>query len=127
MKKLLMILFLLTGITVAGHAQITKKSPEQRAAHITKALSKKLNLTADQASQINAFFLAQATKMDSIKSVSTDKKANHQAKKSIALNTQQQVMAVLNSDQQQQFTQWEQMKKEKHKAKKAQVTTPEQG
>jgi hypothetical protein len=118
MKKLILVASFIVGLNVMAHAQITQKSPEQRAGHITKVLQKRLNLTADQANQVNTAFLAQATRMDSLKSnLSTDKKENHLTAKRIMLTTKKQVYSVLNDTQKQQFAAWEKMRKEKHKEK----------
>ena len=128
MKKLSLLILFIAGLNLAAMAQFTKKSPEQRAAHATKSLSKILNLTSDQASKVNAIFLAQATQMDSLKSdPSADKKGSHLAKKSIKLSTDKQLMAVLNSDQQKQYLQWEKMKKAGHHDKKSATEPPVQG
>jgi hypothetical protein len=56
MKKLSLLILFIAGLNFAAMAQFTKKSPEQRAAHATKSLSKILNLTSDQASKVNAIF-----------------------------------------------------------------------
>jgi hypothetical protein len=126
MKKLLLLLFFLTGLSLIANAQITQKSPEQLAAHITKVLSKRLNLTADQASQVNSAFLNQATRIDSLKNnPSIDPKINNLTRRSILLLTQKQVLSVLNDEQKTQFIEWEKMKKEKHNTKKAESQTPD--
>ena len=126
MKKLLLILSFIIGLSVMANAQITQKSPEQRAAHITKVLSKRLNLTADQASQINSAFLNQATRMDSLKNnPSIDQKINNLTRRSILLFTQKEVISVLNDEQKKQFIEWEKMKKEKHNEKKAENPSPD--
>ncbi len=120
MKKILILFALVTLFSTIANAQMVQKSPDQRAAHITKALTKKLNHTADQASQVNSIFLAQANQMDSLKNnPSQDTEGNKLARKSIALNTKQQVLAILNEQQKQQFMDWEKMKKEKHHEKKS--------
>ena len=101
------------------HAQTAKKSPDQRAAHITKVLQKRLNLTTDQAQQTNAIYLAQASKMDSLKSnQSPDKKLNHLTERTIMMSTHLQMMAILNNTQKQQYTDFESAIKERKKAKK---------
>jgi hypothetical protein len=118
MKKLILVASFVIGFSVAADAQITQKTPQQRADHITKVLQKQLNLTDDQSKQINNAYLTQATRMDSLKSnLSTNKKQNHLATRSIYLSTEQNVIAMLNDNQKQQFLTWEKMKKEKHQEK----------
>ena len=120
MKKILVLLGLVAIFSTVTNAQTMKKSPDERAAHMTKALSKKLNLSADQSSRINSIFFSQASQMDSLQNnPSQDIEGNKLARKSIAVNTKQQVLAVLNDQQKQQFMDWEKIKKEKHREKKA--------
>jgi hypothetical protein len=119
MKKLILAASFIIGLSVMAHAQNVKKSPEQRANHITKALQKKLDLRPDQASQINTIIFNQATRMDSLRSnPSADQKGNRMAARVIMLSTQKQVMAVLDDNQKQKFMDWEKMRKEKHKEMK---------
>ncbi|SHN06970.1 hypothetical protein [Mucilaginibacter sp. OK098] len=121
MKKLILLVSFITGLSLMAGAQITKKSPEQRAAHLTKALQKRLNLSQDQATQVHTVFLTEVTRMDSLKSnPSSNKKANQLSAKSIKLEAKKQVIAVLNDSQNQKFAAWEKMRKEKHKQKQAQ-------
>ena len=127
MKKFILLFSFIAGLSLAANAQTAKKSPEQRAAHITKALQKRLNLSQQQAVQINQALLTQATRIDSLKSnPSADKKSNQLAAKSIRLAAQTQVVAVLNDEQKQKFAAWEKAMKQKHKEKKAHKDT-EQG
>ncbi|MDB5091411.1 MAG: hypothetical protein JWR09_5405 [Mucilaginibacter sp.] len=127
MKKLILIASFIIGIGFMVSAQVTKKTPEQRAAHQTKALQKRLNLSQEQATQVHTVFLTEITRMDSLKSnLSNDKKANQLNAKSIKLEAKKQVIAVLNDSQKQKFATLEKMRKEKHKQKQAQ-RVPEQG
>ena len=126
MKKLLLMLSFVIGINAIANAQMMKKSPEKRAAHMTKALTKKLSLTTDQANQVNSILLVQATKMDSLKAnPSMDKKSDNMTRKTIVLSTKKNILAVLNPDQKARFEQWEKAKMEKRNEKKAQVIAPD--
>ncbi|WP_259071434.1 hypothetical protein HDF24_25925 [Mucilaginibacter sp. X4EP1] len=130
MKKLILILSLVSGTFMIASAQtsalpVTQKSPEQRAAHITKALQKRLNLTADQAQQVNTIYFNRATRIDSLKNnLSVDKRLNHLTAHTIALQSKQQLFAVLSPDQQKQFQDWQQMRKQRHLAEKQPATNP---
>ena len=105
---------------MANAQVVSKRSPEKRAAHITKALTKKLNLTQEQASKVNTVFLAQAARMDSLRSnKSTDKKANQLAAHSIKLDARKQVVAILNDDQKVKFAAWEKHHRRHHKERSA--------
>jgi len=127
MKKLILIASFIIGIGFMASAQISKKTPEQRAAHQTKALQKQLSLSQDQATKVHTALFTAATRLDSLKSnPSSDKKANQLSAKSIKLEAKKQVIAVLNDSQKQKFAALEKMRKEKHKQKQAQ-RVPEQG
>lgn len=121
MKKLILIASFIMGLGFMADAQVTKKSPEQRAAHHTKVLQKKLNLSQEQATQVNAVFLTQATRMDSLKNStpSTDKKGRQLAVKSIRLATKKQVLAILNDEQKTKFAAWQKKHREKHQERRA--------
>jgi hypothetical protein len=126
MKKIILMLSFIIGISVVANAQDHHKSPEQRAQHMTRRLTKMLKLSQEQAAQVNTVFMQQATRMDSLKSnMSADRKANHLTRRSIMLSTKQQVVAVLNDSQKQQFMAWEKMRKERHKEKRPPVVTPQ--
>ena len=119
MKKLILLAAIVLGSVLAASAQVTEKSPEQRAAHMTKMLQKRLNLTADQAQQINAIYLTQATRIDSLKTnKSPDQKLNRMSARTITMATHEHVMAILNDQQKQQFTALEASMKEKRMAKR---------
>ena len=122
-----MLFIIVTAFNVVANAQIAQKSPEKRAAHMTRALQKRLNLTADQSSQINSGFLTQVTRMDSLKgSQLTDKRAFNYSRKQIMHSSRQQIMSVLSSDQQKQFMELKKAKKEKHFEKKSAMMNSQQ-
>jgi hypothetical protein len=127
MKKLILIVSFIIGLGFMANAQISKKTPEQRAAHQTKALQKHLSLSQDQATKVHAALFTAATRLDSLKSnPSGDKKANKLSAKSIKLEAKKQVLSVLTDTQKQKFAAMEKMRKEKHKQKQVQ-RVPEQG
>ncbi|MEO6632428.1 MAG: hypothetical protein ABIN13_11915 [Mucilaginibacter sp.] len=121
MKKLVLAVAFVLGVSCMANAQhMSKKSPEERAAHITKALTKRLSLTQEQATQVNAMFLTQATRMDSLKNASpADKDGRHLAARSIRLATKKQVFAVLTDEQKTKFAAWEKKHKGKHQERRA--------
>ncbi len=119
MKKLILMISFLTGFAVVSSAQVNQRSPDQQATHMTKMLQKRLNLSADQTSQVNAIMLSNATRLDSLKSnMSADMKTNHLTRKTIMLATDQKLYTVLNDDQRKTYTELKEMRKEKHKAQK---------
>ncbi len=116
MKKLLLVAGLLAGSVMFANAQIlTKKSPDKRVTHQLKALQKNLNLDAAQAEKINTILLARATKVDSLKANTADKKANRQAIKALMQTSDEQVNAILTADQQKTYVQLKESRKAKMK------------
>jgi hypothetical protein len=115
MKKALLIAGLLAGSVLFANAQILDKSPEKRVSHQMKALQKNLNLDANQSEKINSILLARATKVDSLKANSSDKKANKKALKALAQTSEEKVVAILNADQQKSYAKLKEMRKEKAK------------
>ena len=105
MKKLFLILMLSAGTVVFANAQTkAPKTPEQRAQHATQALTKKLNLSADQSTKVSAIMANRAAQVDSLRAhKSTDRKANMQARKAIAFKTDADLKGVLTADQQTQY------------------------
>ena len=120
MKKLILMLTLLTGLSAAAFAKDRDKSPEKRAAHITKMLKKKLKLSADQTVQVNSIMLTQAIKMDSLKNnlSPNDKRLNKLSRRSIMLNTDDNLNYVLNAEQKKAYESWKAEHKEKMQARK---------
>lgn len=120
MKKLVLIIALVTGLNVLANAQQqTAKTPAQKAAHKTQNLQKKLNLTTSQTKQVNALFLTEATRLDSLKAHKTDKKTNKAAYKTIHAQTDQKLNTILTADQKKAFADLKAAKKAKHDQKKA--------
>ncbi|MDB5140158.1 MAG: hypothetical protein JWR12_2074 [Mucilaginibacter sp.] len=123
MKKLILIVSFIAGLGALANAQALNtaaqhKLPEQRAAHITKVMQKRFNLSQEQAQQVNAAFVTQATRMDSLRNnPSANKKENHLAARGIMLGTEKQVVAILNPTQKEQFMTWVKMRKPKRMEK----------
>jgi protein CpxP len=122
MKKIILLAAFIIGSALAALAQggqMAQKSPEQRADHMTKMLTKRLGLSPDQSQQIHGIYLSQATRLDSIKAnVSPDKKTNRMTARTVVLSTHEHVMAILNDTQKKQFADIEAMAKQRKMAKK---------
>ncbi|RVT97280.1 hypothetical protein EOD41_19135 [Mucilaginibacter limnophilus] len=101
-----------------------KKTPQQRAEMLTGKLKEKLNLSADQTTKVNSILLARASKVDSIRTAnsSADKKQNRGAFKGIFKDTDAQLNAVLNADQQKAYADWKAEHKKHFKNKRADKT-----
>ncbi len=120
MKKLILIIALVTGLNVLANAQQQPtRTPAQRAAHKTQNLQKKLMLTSSQTKQVNALFLTEATRMDSLKAHKADKKTNKATRKLIQAQTDQKLNTILTADQKKAFADLKAAKKAKHDQKKA--------
>ncbi|MEO6521209.1 MAG: hypothetical protein ABIN91_06015 [Mucilaginibacter sp.] len=128
MKKLMLALFLITGITAFAKAQDTtrvKKTPEERAAQMTKLMQKKLNLTADQTTKISAILAERAIQMDEPKMKGV--KGGRLVKMKAMADADKKINAVLTPDQQKQYADMEAKVKEKaldRRKVKMQETTP---
>jgi len=104
MKKLMLALFLITGITAFAKAQDTtkvKKTPEERATQMTKRLQQKLNLTADQTTKISAILTERATQMDEPKMKGV--KGGRVVKMQAMADADKKINAILTPDQQKQY------------------------
>lgn len=93
MKKLLLMLCLVAGITSLGKAQGggQRRSPEEQA----KQLQTQLKLTDDQTAKITSIMQMQNTKMDSIRTAGGDRQAMMPIRQAMAAK----VKAVLTADQ----------------------------
>ncbi|QQL50382.1 hypothetical protein [Mucilaginibacter ginkgonis] len=129
MKKAFLIITLIAGFGAATFAQDKAKTPEQRADHLTKALQKRLNLTADQAGKVHTIMFERATRVDSLKlnGAGGDKKMNRMVRRDIKYTTDQKLTAVLNADQLKAFKDWKATHKNKHGNKPAAQTDVKQG
>jgi hypothetical protein len=123
MKKLILIVFLLTGIMAGAHAQNAKKAP----AKLPKALVGRLGLTADQQTQISAILQTKATKLDSLTAAQTDKKILHKEKKAVNDEAILKVESLLTADQKKMYADFraeQQAKKAKKTSAAPASTTP---
>jgi protein CpxP len=122
MKKLLMIMALVSGLSFAASAQKkVEKTPAQKAGNKTEHLEKHLKLTADQTKKVNAILLAQATSIDSLKKLKQDKKVSHLADQKIKKQAKEKLDKVLTPEQQKAYAAMRAEKKAKKDAvKKAQ-------
>lgn len=106
MKRIVMMIALVLGVTVFANAQTkVTKTPEQKAQHQTVRLQKKLKLTADQSAKVKSILLTRATKVDSLKQLvaNGNRKALRAQLKNIAQNTDQQLKSVFNANQQKSY------------------------
>ena len=115
-------IMMVAGISVLANAQTrVKKTPEQKAQHITKMLEKKLALSADQSAKVKAIVFKRATQMDSLKNVTastTDRKQHRGARKQILTGADQELKAVLTADQQKTYAELKASMKERMKGKR---------
>jgi len=97
MKKLLLMLSFIAGITSLSMAQGgPRRSPEEQA----KQLQTQLKLSDDQTAKITSIMQMQSTKMDSIRTASNgDRQAMMQGMMPIRQATSAKVKALLTADQ----------------------------
>ncbi|OOQ56493.1 hypothetical protein [Mucilaginibacter pedocola] len=101
------------------------KDPAKRADHMAGMLKSKLNLSDDQSTKVKAIFAARAAQVDSLKAKNPgDRKANREAFKALKADTDKQLQAVLNADQQKAFAEMKAKMKERHKARRDTSAAP---
>lgn len=125
MKKIMLALFLIAGIATLANAQDTiktKRTPEERAARMGQMLQKKLNLTADQATKVNAILTEQATKTSGMKMKGV--KGGGLARMEAKAEADKKINAILTPEQQKEYAQIEEKAKEKALARKKNNTAP---
>ena len=121
MKKIILMLLLITGFAALVKAQDSlkvKKTPEERARHTAMMLQKKLKLTADQSKQVSDILATEAaktgTKMKGVKGARL-------AKMEAAADADKKIDAILTADQRKLYTEMKEKRKEK-RMKKAEAT-----
>ncbi len=96
MKKLLLMLCFVAGITSLSKAQGGRRTPEEQA----KNLQTRLKLSDDQTAKITTIMQMQSTKMDSVRTASNgDRQAMMQGMMPIRQAISTKVKAVLTADQ----------------------------
>jgi protein CpxP len=129
MKKIILALLIITGTAAFAMAQDTtkvKKSPEERAAQMTKMMQKKLNLTADQTTQISAILTERANQMAEPKVKGM--KGGRMAKMQAVADADKKINAILTPEQQKAYAQMEEKTKARMMSRKkdntGDATTP---
>jgi protein CpxP len=123
MKKIIVMLLLLTGFVVYSKAQDTtrvKKTPDERAAQMGKMMAKKLNLTADQSKQVDAILTDRAEKMAAMKGT----KGNRAAKMKLMADSDNQIEALLTDAQKKEYAVMKENAKEKIKENRMSNVAP---
>lgn len=123
MKKIIVMLLLITGLAAYAKAQDTtrvKRTPQERAARMGKMMQKKLNLTADQSTQINTILADRAAKEDALKG---QKGTKAEKLKAIA-DADAKIDAILTPEQRKLYAALKESAKEKGMGKKGGTTAP---
>lgn len=110
-----LVLSLTLGTSALAIAQTTTPTPppaahaghhghhHHDAAEEAQHLAKKLNLNADQTTQVQTILADRQQRMQDLRSGTTDKKAMHEQRHTIMQDTDSKLKAVLNPAQQEQF------------------------
>jgi protein CpxP len=117
MKKIILVLFLVTGVAAFANAQDTtkvKKTPEEKNEHTLKVMQKRLNLTADQSKQISAILAERADKVTKMKGV----KGGGLAKTEASTDADKKINALLTDDQKKAYAQMKDQAKAKAVARR---------
>lgn len=100
------------------HAAKAHKTPEQRADHLTKRLTKSLSLTADQTAKVRQLFLTQNQEMQANRAkyaAAGNKAAGHAARKADRARYDAQLQQLLSPDQYRKYAQQRAEHQNKHK------------
>lgn len=117
MKKVIFLwISFMTILSFAQSADKVAKTPEQKAAHHSEMLTKKLSLSPEQKQSVYTLILDRVNKANAVRAKYTtgDKKGMHKELKPIIDDFNTKIKAILTPDQ---VTKWEQFKAEK-KAKR---------
>lgn len=119
MKKLA-VLALVTLFSMSAFAQEkTKKTPEERATKLTEKMTKKLDLTAEQAAKVKQINLDAATKKQTLKAANKGKRKEiREQVKAIETDRSTQINLVLTDDQKVKYAKMEKHAKKKMKARR---------
>ena len=112
MRKIILLLMLVTGIGYFAHAQDStkvKKAPEDHATKESRSLQKKLNLTDDQTKQVATIMADRDGKIAAYRGVPNSKGQVQQLRD----DANKQIEAILTKDQRKQFVEMELSQKEK--------------
>ena len=109
MKKLSVVVILLLSVFTFANAQNRPQGgrgmgPEERAKRQTEMLSTRLNLTAEQKTQVEAIFMSQAKSVDSLRTASEGSTQGLRGKmKPLQEAAESRLAAVLNDEQKKQY------------------------
>ncbi len=107
-----------TVLSVVANAQTKNPmTPQQKADRAAKALQKKLNLTPEQESKVDAIYAMRAAQLDSVK-LNPGQRGNGKKRKAIAEAAQTKINAVLTPAQQQQYAQMKATQVQKMQARR---------
>jgi len=123
MKKIIVMLLLITGFAVCAKAQDTarvKRTPEERAARMGKMMEKRLSLTADQSKQVNAILADRATKEEALKG----QKGLKDERMKVMADADAKIDAILTPDQRKLYAALKESAKEKGMGSKRGATPP---
>jgi len=96
-----------------------KKTPEERAKLHTEKMTKNLELTNDQASQVYDIMFSQATQVDALRNnKDITKESRKEQMKSIFQVSDSKLQGIFSKEQTEKWNKWKEKKKEKHMTKK---------
>ncbi len=137
MKKIMITAALVASLVTIGFSQDKKErsrterpgserqrderkpaTPQERAQRSTDALEKKLNLSADQKSQVYALNLERAERMDKMKSDLEFKKGEMSKQKSYMEEADKKLNKILSAEQQKSYAEMKKQSQEKMKSRR---------
>ncbi len=115
MKKIILMLLLSLGIFAVQAQEPTKKTAEEKAAHQTTLLEKKLGLNADQKEKIYAINLQKTKEMEALRANTdmAERRSKLAELKEQNAKSDQEINAVLTTEQQKMYIAWKDEMKDK--------------
>lgn len=96
-----------------------KKTPEERARLHTEKMTKNLELTNDQSTQVYDIMYSQATQVDALRNnKDITKESRKEQMKAIFQDSDSKLQGIFSKEQTEKWNKWKEKKKEKHMNKK---------
>lgn len=121
MKKLGILVILLLSSTLFYAQRGERMSPEERQAKTIESLTKSVDLSEDQVTQVTAFYEIQTTKMENLRSNGGDDREQMRAEmQELNAETDASVLSILSEDQVVKFEAYKQERDERMAERKQQ-------
>lgn len=111
--KIIAAVLLIAPFSASAQDNMMRQTPQERAQKQTRMLTKKLNLSADQANTLNSINMSFANSMDSMMHSGADRKSIGTARKQMAAQKEAQLQQLFTADQYKQYQAIEEERKQR--------------